>query len=85
MKKVISIIVAPNGQQKITSSVYKLYDIRDKYLHNRNKLPIIHLDLLNVRVLTVLFLLTVVDLNNELNTLEQIQLQFGIENKVKQK
>ena len=85
MKNIISIIVAPNDQQKITTSVFKLYDIRDKYLHNRNQLPIEHLDLLNVKVLAVLFLLAVVDLNRELNTLEEMQLQFGIENKVKQK
>lgn len=85
MKNIISIIVAPNDQQKITKSVFNLYDIRDKYLHNRNQLPIDHLDLLNVKVLAVLFLLVIVDLNKELNTMEEMQLQFGIQNKVKQK
>ncbi|MEN2412154.1 hypothetical protein [Flavobacterium mesophilum] len=84
MKNIISLLPLENQAQSIRS-VNKIYETRDKYLHNRTMLPIDYRDLFCVNLLAVVFLLTMADLNDEIDTIEEMQLTFGIQNKVKSK
>jgi len=84
MKNIVSVL-RPENQEEIIKSVNKMYEIRDRYLHNRTKIPIVYQDLFYVNVLAIVFLLTIADLSDDLSTIEEMQMFFGIQNTVKSK
>ena len=67
-----------NRKEELKPIITRFYEIRDKYLHNRIELPIDLHELFEMQKLGLVFLLTMVDLNKTLTSIDDLLLHFEI-------
>lgn len=65
-------------KEKLVVVVNKIYNIRDKYIHNKIELPIDANDLYSMKRFALIFLLHNIKLNDTCNTLDDLYNHFGI-------
>ncbi len=78
LKKYVISKLVKNDSEKLKPMIRRLYETRDKFLHNRILKPIDIHELYKMQKLSLIFLLQLIDLSKKYSTIDEILNYYGI-------